>query len=42
MSDKNQQRGEKRGVLSTDRAKALDTEDADGDAAKEEEDDGRD
>lgn len=32
MSNKNHQRGEKRGVLSTGRAKALDTEDADADA----------
>lgn len=35
MTNKNQQRGEKRGVLSTGRAKELDTEDADADAATE-------
>jgi len=38
MSNKNHERGEKRGVLSTGRAKQLDTENADADAADDEED----
>lgn len=37
--NKNHERGEKRGVLSTGRAKDLDTEDADADAANDNEDD---
>jgi len=37
--NKNHERGEKRGVLSTGRAKQLDTEDADADAADDEETD---
>jgi hypothetical protein len=38
MTDSDNQRGEKRGVLSTDRAKSLDkTKDADADAADDDE-----
>ena len=38
MTDKNQERGEKRGVLSTGRAQKLDkTKDADADAADDDE-----
>jgi len=40
MTDKNTERGEKRGVLSTGRAKDLDkTKDADADAADDKDDD---
>ncbi|WP_277985600.1 hypothetical protein [Haloarcula hispanica] len=40
MTDKNAERGEKRGVLSTGRAKSLDkTKDADADAAEDDDDD---
>ncbi|GAB6863204.1 hypothetical protein ACFR97_10220 [Haloplanus litoreus] len=39
MTDSNHERGEKRGVLSTGRAKSLDkTKDADADAADDDED----
>jgi len=41
MTDKHTERGEKRGVLSTGRAKSLDkTKDADADAANDDDDDG--
>ncbi|WP_310918140.1 hypothetical protein [Haloarcula saliterrae] len=40
MSNKSNERGEKRGVLSTGRAKELDTEDADADADDEDEREG--
>jgi len=40
MTDKDTERGEKRGVLSTDRAKQLDkTKDADADAAEDDDED---
>jgi hypothetical protein len=38
-TNKNYERGEKRGVLSTGRAKELDTEDADADAATDDKED---
>jgi len=40
MTNKSKERGEKRGVLSTGRAKELDTEDADATADDEEDADG--
>lgn len=39
-TNKNQERGEKRGVLSTGRSKDLETEDADADAANDDDDEG--